>query len=92
MTLQKDLLFDSDDPEGRFKQLSDKERRKFDEETLVNLNNREKETITSQEVKDQPKNTYMVVSLWFDYWELDFIILFQDLLVFTPTFNSFIFR
>ncbi|KAJ4727873.1 Myelin-associated oligodendrocyte basic protein [Melia azedarach] len=59
----KDLLFDSDDPEGRFKQLSDKERRKFDEETLVNLNNREKETITSQEVKDQPKNTYMVTVL-----------------------------
>lgn len=31
---------------------------------FANLNDIEKGRITSQEVDDQPKNTYMVVSLW----------------------------
>ncbi|KAL9412092.1 hypothetical protein AB3S75_045665 [Citrus x aurantiifolia] len=49
--------------EERFKKLSRKERKKFSEETLVNLDGMEKEHIISKQANKQFSNTYMVVTI-----------------------------
>lgn len=48
--------------EEHFKKLSRKERKKFSEETLVNLDDMEKERITRTQANNQFSSTYMVVS------------------------------
>lgn len=59
--MQVDVKGNLEDAEQYFKQLSIDERAKFDDETLVNLNNIKEERIIGQKA-NQFIYTYMVVS------------------------------
>lgn len=58
--LQVDLKKSMEDGEKRFNQLSIEERGKFDEETLVNVNNIKKQSSASQRANGF-RNEYIVV-------------------------------
>jgi len=60
---QVDLKRSKEDGEKYYNQLSNEERAKFDEETLVNLNNTEKRSTKIQ--SDVFSNVYSMV--WSDY-------------------------
>lgn len=60
---QVDIKQSKEDGEKYFNQISNEERAKFDEETLVNLNNTEKKSIKAQ--SDMFRNEDSMV--WSDY-------------------------
>ncbi|KAF8392423.1 hypothetical protein HHK36_022765 [Tetracentron sinense] len=61
-TLQVDVKRSIEDGEKRFNQLSIEERGKFDEETLVNVNNLRKQSTTSQRANSF-RNEYIVITI-----------------------------
>lgn len=74
---QVDVKRSMEEGENRFNQLSIEERGKFDEETLVNVNNIRRKSSTSQRANEF-SNEYIVVrmTLYCPFFNLNFVAIF----------------
>lgn len=74
--VQVDVKRSMEEGENRFNQLSIEERGKFDEETLVNVNNIRRKSSTSQRANGF-SNEYIVVRMTlYSFLHLNFVVIF----------------